>query len=563
MGGDRRAIDGEVIALMVCAFAGLVAFILWFDNLQIITTNGVFKALTIREWTTDPASARLDPSNYLYYPAMAAICRLLDLIGIMPGDPRHQIGVINALFASLSLGIFYKLVLCLTGERIAAFAAALFHLAGAFFFNLTVSNEDILPSYTVLLFVMTLACLWFTALTWQRVVILSALFTLAWLLEWRLLFPTLPALLILLALGQGTAWRRIANIGLFLAVMVAIAKVAILLWGPHSGNVGPVSELLWTGKGIDSGWAGFTAVKFTFMWVGITQYLAGGINLGDLTYLPGMLSEMRCSTAFIVGLAIASLIILWKKRHSPEHQAVAVVFGTTFVAGQLMNLYAQPQDPQMQLNVMPWLTVAWGLFVGYLAGFRPIVGMIPAIAVATVLLNYNIGKLLPMRGEEANGRQTIKALERQFDPASTVFLLHGFEGLVADIFYAWHGDWTYFNRLGPAPSTAPKAKMLLAADSFIHQSSASGQSQSDAFLQKIERAMNLGYEVVANRLWTMTPDEFAASLSTVTDATKAKRVHAAFHEAYSGRLIFEDPHSGPYFMLSRRSREKPNGNSEK
>ena len=41
----------------------------------------------------------------------------------------------------------------------------------------------------------------------------GALFTLGWLIEWRLMFPTLPALLAALALSEGRPARRLALIG--------------------------------------------------------------------------------------------------------------------------------------------------------------------------------------------------------------------------------------------------------------------------------------------------------------------------------------------------------------
>ena len=57
--------------------AVFVALILWFDNAQGITSNGVFKAVTIKAWVSDPANASLETSNYLYYPAMPLFYRLL------------------------------------------------------------------------------------------------------------------------------------------------------------------------------------------------------------------------------------------------------------------------------------------------------------------------------------------------------------------------------------------------------------------------------------------------------------------------------------------------------
>ena len=40
-------------------------------------------------------------------------------------------------------------------------------------------------------------------------------------------------------------------------------------------------------------------------------------------------------------------------------RSAVALFGVTFVAGEVFNLYSQPQDAQMQVNVMPWLTLAW------------------------------------------------------------------------------------------------------------------------------------------------------------------------------------------------------------
>src|SRR4051794_18110780 len=86
----------DLTAIFVLSMVVFVALILWLDNAQGITSNGVFKALTIKSWVADPASASLETSNYLYYPVMALLCRLLDVVGVYPDDPRHQLTIINA-----------------------------------------------------------------------------------------------------------------------------------------------------------------------------------------------------------------------------------------------------------------------------------------------------------------------------------------------------------------------------------------------------------------------------------------------------------------------------------
>ena len=249
--------------------AVFVWLILWFDNAQGITSNGVFKAVTIKAWVADPANASLETSNYLYYPVMALLCRLLDVIGVYPGDPRHQLTIINAFSAALCLCIVYLLVRQITGRRSVAWAATAFHLSGAFFLNLAIINEDIMPSYTLMFASMALASVWFVRSDGAAGRARAALFTIAWMFEWRLMFPTLPAMLLALAVGPGrpldkaragspsssarwSAWPRSrCGCGGRKTAIRARSQPAVDRQG-HRQRAGPASpcvkvELLWAG----------------------------------------------------------------------------------------------------------------------------------------------------------------------------------------------------------------------------------------------------------------------------------------------------------------------------
>ena len=113
--------------------------------------------MELKPWVADPANAPLYPSNYLFYPVYGALCRLLDLLGVFAGDPRRQMTILNAVSASLCLGVVYLMVRALTGDRLIALLAALFHLACSFVLFLAITNEDIMPSYTLLFASMALA----------------------------------------------------------------------------------------------------------------------------------------------------------------------------------------------------------------------------------------------------------------------------------------------------------------------------------------------------------------------------------------------------------------------
>ncbi|MBX9945522.1 MAG: hypothetical protein K2Y40_15670 [Reyranella sp.] len=559
--GHVRAPTGyrlDLAVISIVSFGLLVVLVLWLDNAETLTSNGVFKAVTIKTWIADPANAKLDTSNYLYYPFMAVLCRLLDLMGVYPGDPRHQLTIINAFSASLCLAIVYLLVRRITGNRAVAWAATLFHLASAFFLNLAISNEDIMPSYAVLLASMALASVWFVEPSWRRVSIVATLFTLAWMLEWRLMFPTLPALILALAVTPGRPVDRLGRIALFLAVMVGLAEITMLLWGPQNGNAGAVQDLLWTGKGVASGWAGFAARKFTYLWVGVSEYLVGGSNVGG-DPPPSMLPELWFSTFCIATIAAASLALLWRDRALPSARVLATVFGGTFAAGEVMNLYSQPQDPQMQVNVMVWLTMGWAIIVAAAVRWRPVPAISIAVALSVALFGYNIWRMAPQRGAGSAWRLALERIEKAAPPANHVFLLHGFEQLVSEMFYAWDGDWDYFPKLGPAPSANPKFKYLAFVSGPVHKPNASGTDLGEALRDEIDRALNLGYVVIASDTWAATADQFAASMATVLSADKAKEFHKVIHDSFLADLVFTDPGAGRFYRIRQSPDwQKPN-----
>src|SRR5215510_2403238 len=219
----------DLALLVLGGSAFLIAIVLWFDNAQGgLTGNGVFKSLELKPWVVDPADAPLYPANYLYYPLYGALCRVLDFLGVFPGDPRRQMTILNAVSCAVSLGVVYLLIRNLTGLRIVALLAALFHLASSFVMSLAIINEDIMPSYTVLLAAMALGSIWLARPTAPRVLAVSVLFSLAWLMEWRLMFPTLPAMLVALWVCEKRLAWRFAWMALFLVGVVATA--AVVAW---------------------------------------------------------------------------------------------------------------------------------------------------------------------------------------------------------------------------------------------------------------------------------------------------------------------------------------------
>lgn len=540
----------DLILLTVGGSALLIALILWFDNAQGgLTGNGVFKTLELKPWVVDPAHAPLYPANYLFYPVYGALCRLLDLLGVFAGDPRRQITILNAVSASLCAGAAYLLARAFTGDRMIALLTAAFHLATCHVMFLAIVNEDIMPSYTLLFAAMALASVWLAGPTAARVIAVSALFSIAWLFEWRLMFPTLPAMLAALWLCERQWTRRLTWIALFLATMLATATVVALLWQGHDKAVGPL-DLIWTGKAVRSVWAGFTWPKVGYLWDGIVAYLLG-TGVTTFPTIPGW-DIWRFTTTFaLIGLAWVAGAILWPVRADGRARALAAIFGVTFVAGEVFNLYSQPQDPQMQVNVMAWVTVAWMLTLVAVRRRWPGRGLAVMAGVTVALFAYNVWSLAPLRGLDSKWRQAVERLEQHGDPARTVFLLHDFDWTMVYASLHWGAAEPGTATLGPAPQAMPKFKWIGFTGDVLRHPGWSTERHVEELRRKIDRALELGYEVLVVRLWDLPEQQLLTETGMVADASRLATLRRMLRADYVATPLYIDPVAGPVLRLQR------------
>ena len=529
-------------ALSLLALCGLIA---WLQNVHIITANGMYKSIQAEPWIADPARARLDPSNYLYFPLYGALCRLLDWVGIDRGMPWRQFAWLNAFFASLATTIVYAFVHRLTGSVRAAVLAACFHFGCGFVLLLSVISEDIMPGYALVLGAMALAGLWFDRPTYLRVALVGTLFTLGWLMEWRLMFPVLPALLVALALSPQRPIRRAALVGTLIVAIVVVAGIVQLWSERYPGAVG-LHDILWTGKGVATGWAGLSWDKAWMMLSGVGNYFLIVGGWVDPLSARRTVAPLIVSVALQVVIFIAAVAVLWPRRVEPHLRAVAIVFLGTLGAGQVLNLYAQPQDPQMQINVMPWLAVAWALLLAALLPRSRSVAI--ALAVASLLpLVWNVGQLARFRGGDAAALRTMAALERRFPPASTVFVYWGFEPITMWQYALWSRTWDWDGK----PSDA-KFKWIAIDAGAIRHPDWTAEHNALVLKRDIDHAFARGHRVVISDVWTWTEAELTGQLGALSAANRASAIWRMLHDNYRAELAFSDPVAGNYYELRRR-----------
>ena len=95
----------QLALVFAVSLAGLESLIVWLENVHVVTANGMFKALQGVPWIVDFTHARLDASNYLYFPLYGALASLLDLMGVARGVAWKQFAYLNAFWASLGVAV--------------------------------------------------------------------------------------------------------------------------------------------------------------------------------------------------------------------------------------------------------------------------------------------------------------------------------------------------------------------------------------------------------------------------------------------------------------------------
>jgi len=558
-----------------CAAVGLttatllLALQLYLQNVHISTANGLWKSIDVRHWMVDPGWHRIDFANVLYFPVQSLSCRLLDTIGVFPGHVWRQIAVLNAIAGGVAAASVYLFTLAWLRSHAVAVLAALLYEGSGFALLLSVISEDIMPGAVLVLIATLLACAWFARPTAGRIAIVAMLFCLGWLWEWRLIFPTLPPMLLVLFVVHGTWFQRLARPVWFVVAMSSVpALLAIAFRISGAGGAKPAwaffRSLFWAGKGIDSSWGGFGAPKALLGLGGLAESFIGAQNLTSLDFV----RDPQAAFEITAGLAILGILLFLAARYALRHRrdanvvAATVILGGTLAAGTVFNFYAQPQDPQMVINVMLWTIPAWGLAARAMLA-RPVARLrwggwwpgplrVLALACAVATIGYNVAALAAQRGLDAIHEALVIRLAARFDPARTVFLDQGFEPMVPWQLANWGGDFVDTPDLPPSASGVATFKFIAVTQIIVNNPAWNAEAMATYLSRQIDIALDRGYQVVASPSFAMSESEWAGSVMTLNHPDAARALYAVIHARYRLTPALHDARTGDYALVTRR-----------
>jgi len=563
------ALITDAIMVIIVTFAILLSFQLYVDNVFIVTTNGLWKSIVVRQWADNPDIVNLDLANLFYFPVYGQLTRLLDALGVFTGQTWKQMAVLNAVFGAIILGCIYYWISSIFKNRLIGLLTVLFYMGSGHFLTLSVINEDIMPSYFFVLVAMMLASVWFGAATAPRIIVVALIFSIGWLFEWRLLFPVVPPMLLTLCVSA-RCWKQRLAWCLEFILSLCILPLIITVWVASLSNLNFAAaisffgRLFWVGKGIGTGWAGFSLTKLHLTWAGIAESLIGGryLQSGDWINYLVTIWEVFSGTLLVLILAGISIHYVWQRRNDASTLAHFIIFGGTFIGGEVFNFYSQPQDPQMQLTVMPWIIPAWGVLMKvWLAPGNRILEKVPGSYKSEMIpvISALVFSLFPMvntvpviageRGGNAKYLEILTHLEQKFDLSETVFLYMGFDELIPWQFANWSASWPDVDHLPQAPASNPKFKWISITDEMIKYPGRAPEQQAMELRRKIDLTLSLGYRVVTNNLLLFPEKKWTEITGTISRPETPLAMRRMLLQTYHADEVYVDPIEGSFFEI--------------
>src|SRR5262249_33173808 len=201
---------------------------------------------------------------------------------------------------------------------------------------------------------------------------------------------------------------------------------------------------------------------------------------------------------------------------------------------------------------MAWLTVAWALVLVATRRRYGRSGLAALGGLTVALLAYNVWSLEPLRGLDGTWQRTIERLEREANPSPTPWLQHdcGWAMVYGSLHWGLAEPGTA--DLGPAPQAEPRFKWIGFIGQALRHPDWSDERQADDLRHELDRALDLGYDVLVLRLWDLDLSQLEDSTGSVASRSRLEALRRVLHEDYAATLAFTDPVAGAVHRLQKK-----------
>jgi hypothetical protein len=206
----------------------------------------------------------------------------------------------------------------------------------------------------------------------------------------------------------------------------------------------------------------------------------------------------------------------------------------------------------MQINVMGWLTVGWALVLVAAKKRWPQRGLSALTTFTVALLAYNLWSLVPLRGQDTSWHEGVQRMAERFNTDRLVLVLHDFDWVMTYTSAFWGRIYPGVDNLGPAPQTEPKFKWIGFASPMMMHPDWTDDALVGELRRQIDRALELGYEVVIVNLWDMDQQYLDTLNGSIASQVRTRATWDMLHNDYVATQLPKDPVLGTFYRLQRK-----------
>jgi hypothetical protein len=531
------------VCLCVSLSALYIALIVYLDNTNLGTTNGLWRSPWVHEWEAGAANHRIDTGELLYYPTFGFLCRLIPQSLVSYGVHGsmviyRKIAFLNAFFSALASCAVFLLALRFTRSVVGALLVAIGHATTGFVVLHSINSEDVTPAYA---FFVASAALFFQYVSTRKLhwLMLSALLlALTTVFHWTLMIPSLAALgaaqMALIIRREQRVWSLAAFLLVFLG---ALGAASLVLRALDPSLRFSLWQILYPSKAAPNGWLGFGWSKLIYAGVGIGNYFSGARNLGDyrLLSLPDVLRTSVVSWSYCALILGACVWALISRRTSGGLKLLAGFCGVLFAVGELEHLYSQPQDPQSQIQPM-FVSIA-GLIIIVSYAHRKLAKWAFRVAAVALLFafmmnaQWTVRLMAAARGSDSRNVAAVQQLARIFPPDQVFVISQGFQ------------EWTpwFYVEVHQGDMAVYLSKTLHLTAPFTNHLGISAGAAAEIIKQQIEEVFSSGRRVVASSLWVESKEEAFGWLSIIVGKSTADDYYDALRTAFRTGRSWDTP----------------------
>lgn len=521
-------IDMKNVAIFFLIFFGSLVFYCAFYELASMSMNtnfnGVWKASAFSEYKSGNTSA-IEIGGILYFPLLKV---LVELMGYKhPLEYYKAIVYLSGICSSVTLYIVFLFTKEILSDRKYSLFIVAIHFLCPGIFLLSVSSEDIFPSYMFYVGAVYFFFLYLRSSVSHYLVFSGVFMSFSMLFHWTSGIPAFVSLFAyVIFFDKKNIYVKVSNIFHVLLCSISIFIIVCFSLGVS------LQTILYPGKGIGTMWvSGLTFEKIPVIFANTLSFFWLGIGFDTLDIKTVM------AVCFLLSISFYYVYVLVKKKkvlYENKYLVRTYLFLIlVFIVGSAMNYYEQGNDAQFFLQPQ-FLFIYVIITIVYV--YREIsikanfIMLFPVLAIFLLTLAFRFSQ----KGMDDAYFKNVEIIEGEIKSIDkTLFIGSGYDDFIPFFMLYWDRKvhFMYF----------PKGELTeldMTDDEYM-----------DSVAVEVEKYLVAGNEIIMADFINREAKDLGTSFSGYDLTSKIILVQNYFRKNYDFRII-EGTHRFTFFKLS-------------